>query len=279
MAKRLLAFLFLGAIFTGCSPFINYDSLYEKGKYLEAYSSLDAVENKASSDYELRLLKVVLRLSLEGEMEFITNRLVTVISNIKSVSLSNYILFGNAFLYYFTAEKRSDLKYYQNVTNLLVNLPGSLPPEFVPLAYKIRAISKSKLGNFQSAIGDYENSYSLLPLIENYYFIAECYYALDQNDKCIEYLDRVISQANDPALVSLALYRKGEITYDLNDYETALKYYLEAVKYHCNNSEYNLKIAKCFQKMGYQKIFTKFLKICLRIDENNANAFYLMNVN
>jgi tetratricopeptide (TPR) repeat protein len=279
MYKNLVIIGILIIFGAACSKYGEFDGLYQNNKYLEAYNSLDKISEKQTHDFESRMLKVVLRLALEGDMDFITNRLAALLTETKSVSLSNYIRFGKIFLYYFESEKRSDQKYYQDITNLLNVIPGYIPEEFLAQAYQIKGIANFKMGQFQKAIADLEQSYNIFPLIDNLYFISQCYYAMDNADKSVEYLDKVINIANDEILISLALYHKGEIFYNRDDFNTALKFYLEAVKHYCNNSDYNYKIAKCFQKLGYEKIYSKFLKTCLRIDENFATAYFYLSIN
>jgi len=279
MDKKIVIIGILVLFAAACSKYGEFDGFYQGTKYIEAYNSLDKITEKQTLDFESRMIKVVLRLSLEGDMDFITNKLAMVISNTKSISLSNYIRFGKVFLYYCESEKRADQKYYQEVTNLLKIVPGHVPDEFLAQAYQIKGIANFKMGQFKTAIIDLEQSYKVFPLVDNLYFISQCYYAMDDTDKAVEYLDKVINIANDEVLISLALYHKGEVFYDKDDYNTALSFYLEAVKHYCNNSDYNYKIAKCFQKLGYEKIYSKFLKTCLRIDENFATAYFYLSIN
>ncbi|NPV02337.1 MAG: tetratricopeptide repeat protein [Brevinematales bacterium] len=276
--KLVIAGIFI-LFAAACSKYGEFDGFYQGTKYIEAYNSLDKITEKQTFDFESRMIKVVLRLALEGDMDFITNKLAAVITNTKSLSLSNYIRFGKVFLYYCESEKRSDQKYYQEVTNLLKIVPGHVPDEFLAQAYQIKGIANYKMGQFKPAIADLEQSYKVFPLVDNLYFISQCYYAMDDADRAVEYLDKVIHIANDEVLISLALYHKGEIFYNKDDYNTALSFYLEAVKYYCNNSDYNYKVAKCFQKLGYEKIYSKFLKTCLRIDENFATAYFYLSIN
>lgn len=283
MARKITCVLILILSMSSCSKYFHFDNLYDKGRYLEAFQALTEIQKTNQIQFQSRMVRIVTRLAVDGDMDFITK--LDRIANDGAIlaaypELDAQINFAKTFLVYKSA------KAVENYMSIISNLSDerSFPQEFQAESLFIRGYSYYKTGDYDLALDDLNRSYRIMPFLDNYYFIGMCYFNKENPAEARKYFEIVIDESSNDFLKSLAYFQLGEICYleessDNENYARALDYYVNAVNSYCDSAEYNLKIAKCLQKLGYQSLFPKFLKTCLRINKDNANAWFLLNIN
>lgn len=281
MAKiiPLICFLFILSAFS-CSKYYKIDEQYDKGDFLNAFRILQEVKDQSSPHYQRRYYRIVTRLALDGDKDFI-DKLKTLtsgenVTNEKEVrEFANYVHFAVTLGKFLEAQEPAQ---YNAVVSSLSNLKR-VPDEFLAYGYKIRGISLYKTGNYTNAVSDLNRSYSMIPYVDNLYFIGLCYYNQEDPRTAAGYFNKVISSTQNPFYLSLACYQLGEIDYYQKKYSLALEKYVQAVNHYSDSADYAVKIYKCLRKMKYYTISPKFAKIALRIRSDYADAWFFLNMN
>ena len=279
MAGRLkiyILFLLSLLLFVSCSKYYQFDELYDRGEYLKAYGVLSKIDKTNNSSYRKRLYRIVIKLSLDGDLDFV-QKLSNMINNNEwfDADVMDYYYFSRGFLSYVSANNTDD---YTEVLSYLSNI-AFIPEEFSSYYTRITGISYYKLGEYQLSISNLMVSYKKMPYLENLYYAGMSYYNLYNYDKALEYFDDIINSSSDRKLRSLARYQKGEILYYRQDFTNAYEEYFSSLNDYSQNPDCSYKIAKCLQKMDYNKMQLEFLKIALRIDKDYANAWFMLNAN
>ena len=274
MIKKSIFLLFCIFIFSSCSKYYRFDELYDKGDYIKAYNLLDQIKNKRNPHYQKRLYRIVMRLAFDGDQDFLS-KLKNILSEEHLPDVDNYVFLAK------TYEMFLDAKNPQEYTVVISNLTDirATPEEFWVFGYKIRGISKYKTGKYNEAIDDLEQSYRLSPYADNFYFIGMSYYNLEEPKQAENYFQKLIAESQNNFFKSLAYFQLGEIDYYQNRYQEALDNYINAVNNYSNSADYAYRIAKCLQKLKYNHISQKFLKISLKIQKDYANAWFFLNIN
>jgi tetratricopeptide (TPR) repeat protein len=277
MHKIALVFLFLAAFgLSSCSQYYKIDEQYDKGEFLKAYKILQEVRDKKSPHYQRRYYRIVTRLALDGDKEFIGELKTLTLSNDSDTrEFANYADFARTYSSFLTA---AEPRQYSGVIAALADLK-KVPDEFLAYAYKIRGISWYKTGNYTNAVPDLNKSYGMVPYVDNLYFIGLCYYSQEDNKTASDYFNRVIGVTQNPFFVSLAYYQLGEIAYYSKKYAAALDKYVQAVNYYSDSADYAMKINRCLRKLRYYSISPKFARIALRIRSDYADAWFFLNMN
>jgi tetratricopeptide (TPR) repeat protein len=169
------------------------------------------------------------------------------------------------------------LPQFETVVKSLEDI-NAIPGEFLAYAFKIRGISYYHLGKYNESIADLAQSDRMIPYADNLYYIGMCYYNKEDIKQASDYFLRVITSTEDRFFKSAAYYQLGEIDYYQNKFEEALAQYFKAINNYSNSADYSYKIAKCLQKLKYNTLSPKFLKISLRIQKDYANAWFFLNI-
>lgn len=274
MAQRIILSFILAFIISGCSKYYQFDELYDKGDFIKAYSVLEKISNKTNAHYNRRLYRIIIKMAVDGDPDFI-EKLRDIAGKEHPAEVENYAQFTDAYLDFL------DAKSPQSYTAVLSKLTAikTLPVEFHVYAYKIRGISLYKLGKYNEAIIDLNQSFKLSPYIDNLYFIGMCYYNLDDQKQAIHYFNRVISGTLNNFFKSLAYFQLGEISYYGKKYQDALEHYVSAANHYSGSADYTFKISKCLKQLKYNRLSPKFSKISLRIQKDYANAWFFLNIN
>lgn len=283
MVRKIAVCLVLVLLASSCSKYFRIDNLYDKGRYLDAYKVLEDVRKTNQLAYQSRELKIVSRLAMDGDMDFMSKLEKIVEGGTMLVSypqLSNEVRFASTFLEFV---RKDDQETY---TAVLKDLRDErlFPREFVADALKIRGIAYYNLGEYDRAIEDLGRSYRMIPYLDAYYFIGMSYFGKEDYGDSRPYFDKIIRDSKNDLMKAEAYFHIGEIYYNdpansQDNYKKALELYVDAVNCYCNSATYNYKIAKCLQKLGYPTLFPKFLKTCIRIQKDYANAWFLLNIN
>jgi tetratricopeptide (TPR) repeat protein len=283
MARKITILFLLVLSATSCSKYFHFDNLYDKGKYLEAFEALGEIQKTNQVQFQSRFVRIVTRLAIDGDQDFI--RKLENLANDGSLlavypELAGQFNFARTFIAYKAAKAVEE---YSTVISNLAD-ERTFPAEFQAESLFIRGYSYYKTGEYDRALDDLNRSYRIMPFLDNYYFIGMCYFNKNDIPNAKKYFQTVIDESSNDFMKSLAYFQMGEICYfeesdDNSNYERALDYYVNAVNCYCDSSEYNTKIAKCLQKLGYQSLFPKFLKTSLRINKDNATAWFLLNIN
>lgn len=267
-------------LMASCSQYYKIDEQYDKGDFLKAFRVLQDVKDQSSPHYQRRYYRIVTRLALDGDRDFI-DRLKTLTSASSATNESelkefvNYVRFAKAYSAFLDAVEPQQ---YSAVVASLKDLKR-VPDEFLAYAYKIRGISLYKTGNYTNAVSDLNRSFSMIPYVDNLYFIGLCYYNQEDPKTAAGYFNKVISSTQNPFYLGLAYYQLGEIDYYRKDYQSALEKYVEAVNHYSDSADYAGRIYKCLRKLKYYTISPKFAKIALRIKSDYADAWFFLNMN
>lgn len=274
---KIVLFLVLAAFgLSSCSQYYRIDEQYDKGEFLKAYQVLQEVREKQSPHYQRRYFRIVTRLALDGDRDFIAELKTLNLSNENDTrEFANYAGFAKTYSAFLTA---AEPRQYAGVIASLADLK-KVPDEFLVYAYKIRGISWYKTGNYTNAVPDLNKSYSMVPYVDNLYFIGLCYYNQEDHKTAAGYFNRVIGVTQNPFFVSLAWYQLGEIDYYSRKYSDALGKYVQAVNHYSDSADYAMKINRCLRKLKYYSISPKFAKIALRIRSDYADAWFFLNMN
>jgi|GEM_PF-1390568 len=273
MIKHIFPILLFFAL-CSCSQYYKFDELYDKGEFLKAYHLLDNINDKNSIHYQRRLFRVVIKLSLDGDRDFM-DLLRSMVKGSPVEDVNSYYLFGLTYLNFLDAR---DTPQYQSVISNLQDLQ-KVPEEFKVYGYKLRGISLYKLGNYNEAINDLNSSYKILPFIDDLYFIGKCYYGLQDYKTSYDYFNRVSSGTQDLFFRGLANFEMGEIDFYETNYLEALSKYIESVNFYSRNAVCTYKIAKCLEKLKYNRLSPEFYKTSLRITNDYASAWFFLNIN
>ncbi len=197
------------------------------------------------------------------------------IKNSPTADVNSYLDFGTAYIDFLQAR---DSPQYLSVVSNLIDM-NNVPEEFTVYAFKLRGISRYKLGGYSDAIDDLEKSYKLMPYIDDLYFIGKCYYGLQDYRKAYDYFSKVDRDTQNMYFRGLANFEMGEIDFYETNYNDALNKYIESVNYYSRNAVCTYKIAKCLEKLKYNRLSPKFYKTSLRITNDYANAWFFLNIN
>lgn len=274
MAKKIILFFMIITIFASCSKYYQFDEYYSQGQYLKAYEVLDEIKNKESEEFYLREFQVVTRIALGGDSDFI-NKLEMMVTNTYPKKVDSYAHFAKTFLLF---QEATEHECYETVISNLTK-SSMVPDEFHGETLQISGIAKYKIGNYVEAIKDLEKSHNLTGHIDNHYFIGLCYDGLDMQKKAVASFDMVISSSKNELLLSQSFFQKGEIYYSMNQFDDALQQYIKAINNYSHSANFNFKLGKCLQRLGYKNLAPKFFKVSLRIDKNFADAWYQLNIN
>ncbi len=273
---RFLILILLLSLISGCSPYFKFDELYDQGHYLEAYSLLGGIEKTNNIQYQKRVYRAVIKLALEGDQDFIL-RLQGIISNYTHPDLADYSNFSVSYLLFLNQEHNNPETYQSIISNF--SHAEKIPSEFYAQTRQLEGIAYFKLGDFTKAINSFHESYKISPYIDNYYFIGLAYSELEEYEKAFSYFNKVVDFSDNDLLKGISYYQKGEILYYQEKYEAAMDEYLQSIYYYPNSANFNFKIGKCLQKMGYNNLAPQFFRISLKIQNNFANAWYFLNIN
>jgi tetratricopeptide (TPR) repeat protein len=195
--------------------------------------------------------------------------------NIPSTNVNSYVLFGSAYIDFLESKDAS--QYLSVISNL--SDPRKIPEEFLSDAFELRGISRYKLGGYSEAIEDLEKSYKMQPYIDDLYFIGKCYYGLQDYKTAYLYFNKVDEGTQNLFFRGLANFEMGEINFYETNYNDALMKYIESVNYYSKNPVCTFKIAKCLEKLRYNRLSPKFYKTSLRITNDYASAWFFLNIN
>ncbi len=271
MVKRF--YLILITLFVGCSAYYKYDEAYDKRDFLKAYEIIENIKNKNNINYKTRYYKILIRLALEGDKDFII-KLSNLILIDENRELSYYKNFGKAYILYLSSKNLTD---YSNTLIFLNSIKNEIPLEFKEYFYKIKGITSYKALDYESAIEDLKISYKN-PSPDTLYFIGMSYFNQKKYKEARSYFDKMLSSTLNEFFTGLAYFQIGEIYYENGNYNEALKYYLKAQEFYPDIPEFAFKTAKSFAKMGYNALSEKFLKIAMRVDKNYATAWFYLNI-
>ncbi len=216
----------------------------------------------------------MIKLSLDGDRDFI-EMLRSMTKGTPSDDVISYFIFGSAYVDFLDAK---DTPQYQSVVSNLQDLQ-KVPGEFVVYAYKLRGISCYKLGSYTEAINDLNSSYKIMPYMDDLYFIGKCYYGLQDYKTSYDYFNRVSSGTQNLFFRGLANFEMGEIDFYETNYSEALSKYVDSVNFYSKNAVCTYKIAKCLEKLKYNRLSPKFYKTSLRITNDYASAWFFLNIN
>lgn len=277
MAKITAGFFLLAAlVFSSCSQYYRIDEQYDKGEFLKAYKILQEVRDKKSTHYMRRYYRLVTRLALDGDRDFIgVLKTMSAPNESETREFAHYAGFARTYSAFLTAYEP---KQYFAVIVSLADLKN-VPDEFLVYAYKIRGISHYKTGNYTNAMSDLEKSYGMVPYVDNLYYIGLCYYNQEDHKTAAGYFNRVIGVTQNPFFLGLAYYQLGEIEYYAKKYSAALEKYVEAVNHYSDSADFSMKINRCLRKLKYYTVSPKFAKIALRIRSDYADAWFFLNMN
>jgi tetratricopeptide (TPR) repeat protein len=274
MKIKLALFILLVLLFNGCSQYYKFDELYDKGDFIQAYTILNNIKNTKNGHYQKRLYRVVTKLALDGDSDFI-NKLKSIVTNEALKEIENYARFAATYNLFLEAKNPQA---YSLILSNLTNI-HSVPDEFLSYAYKLRGVSYYKVGHYQQAIEDLNASFKIAPYADNLYFIGMCYYGLEDQKSAENYFNKTISTTQNGLVRSLAYFQLGEMSYYQKKYSLSLDFYLQSINSYSQAASYSYKIAKSLQKLRYNRLSTKFNKISLRIQKDYANAWFSLNIN
>jgi len=269
-----LTFLFPLFLFFSCSQYYKFDALYDKGEYFKAYQILDNIKNKDSVHYRIRKYRIILKLSFEGDKDFL-EKLKNFITEDVGKELKGYNFLGRGFISYIGAKSKAD---YSNTLDLLEKVKP-VPKEFENYFYLIRGISKYKIKDYTGAIADLSKAYSIEKSPDTLYFIGMSYFNQGRLQEARLYFEKIFNITLDNFFLSLAYFQIGEIYYEQQDYQKAIQYYSKAIENYSEIPEYSFKLAKSLQRLGYSEMALKYLKTALRVDRNYATAWFYLNIN
>jgi len=274
MQNKTLFCILVAFLFSACSKYYRFDELYDRGNYVKAFALLGEIRSKNEIHYQRRYLRVVIRMALDGDADFI-NLLRTVVTNEYTNALRHYTEFGSNYILFMDARSPDD---YLTVISNFQNIKET-PEEFLSYAYKMRGIAYFRTTGYEDAIEDFNRSYRIIPYVDNFYYLGACYLELRDYKQSFNYFNRLLNSTRDNFYKGLALFGIGEIYYSEAKYRDALESYLESANYYSENADCTYKIARCLEKLKYNRITPKFYKISLRIQKDYASAWYFLNIN
>ncbi len=272
MVKFFYFIVFL--IFFSCSAYYRFDEAFDKKDFLRAYSILESIKSKNNVNYMKREYRIVLKLSLEGDRDFI-QKLSNLVERDSSTNMLIYRNFGLAYLFFLNSKTKNE---YSN-TLLFFNSITSVPIEFKEYFYKMKGITEYKIGDYSNAIENLKLSYHKYSSPDTLYFIGISYLNQKKYKDAKEFFVKIINTTLDEFFNALAYFQIGEIYYEEGKYKEALDYYLKAQETYSDIPNFAFKTSKCLSKLGYSSLSEKFLKIAMRIDKNYATAWFYLNIN
>ncbi len=276
MVKKIILFALMAVCAAGvsCSRYYRVDEQYDKGDFLKAFRTLQEIRDQDSIHYQRRYYRLVIRLSLQGDRDFIL-RLRDIATNEPAADLSHYARFGHAYIRFLDA--RTPEQYQALVTNL--GEVSGVPEEFRAYALKIRGIAAYQTGHAAEAVSDLNQSYRMLPGADTLYFLGLCHMDLDDQKTASGYFQKVASGAQDRFYRSLGHYQLGEIEYNQKKYAQALDLYVKAVNEYPQSADYASRISRCLRRLRYFRLSHKFARTALRIRSDYADAWFFLNLN
>jgi len=94
-----------------------------------------------------------------------------------------------------------------------------------------------------------------------------------------KFYELIFQNSTNNKYVSLAFYQLGELEYFNENFTNALNYYIIAINKFSKYANYTDQIGRCFMKLKYPKLSQKFFKTSLRIQKDDANAWFYLNLN
>ncbi len=272
---RYLSVVFLFISLFSCSPYQKFDTYFSRSDFRSAYQSLKTIKQTNSIRYQKRLYQSLLFLSLTDHSNFQQKLSDQLLSPETNALLVPYARFGKAFLQFKKSISSDDyldaLTCYTNVT--------PLPPELQGYYYKQLGICYYKTGQFRRAVSNISNSLKKMKMMDTSYFLALSLVEISQFKEARRLLNKIILESKDSFLIAMSSFQLGEIDYASGNYHSAFRHYIAGINRYPNTSYYELQIAKCLKKLGYEQIYTKFANISIRIQKDFADAWYFLNVN
>ncbi|MGC8765921.1 MAG: tetratricopeptide repeat protein [Brevinematia bacterium] len=268
-----LTFLFF---LSCCSSYYKFDEAYDKRDFLKAYNILETIKKKEDIHYKVRNYRIILRLSLEGDEDFILKLSnLTLNNNEIEEALIPYRNFGISFLSYLNARTAED---YSNTLHLIKDIKN-VPSEFESYFYKIKGISEYKTGNYEKALFYLSTSLKMNSSSDALYFSGMCYLNQRKFKEAKGYFEKILSSTLDNFFNGLAYFQIAEIYYEEGTYKEAMKYYIKALETYPEIPQFAFKLSKCLNKLNFKFFAEKFLKVAIRINKDYATAWFYLNIN
>ena len=178
-------------------------------------------------------------------------------------------------------QKLTDKDYFQKGTTFLMksnfndaiiqyNKAINLNPKYID-AYSNRGESKLKLGQYESAISDFQIAEKLGLQTSNFYlFYGYAYYMLKQPNNGLPYLEKAIELDSNNGYA----YRwRGEIKYDKNDNKGAVEDYTKAILISPTASNYFARGLAYYYLKDYNAAIEDMNK-AIELNPNNSQYYY-----
>ncbi|MCU7494487.1 MAG: tetratricopeptide repeat protein [Ignavibacteria bacterium] len=204
------------------------DSYYGEKKFSEAsriYKEVFLADNSINNDYAYyQYAQALYKAGNTSEAIREFSNLQEKFPDSKYVAESQYII---GWIFFQKGNYRQAVASYHT---LLSHYPSS---SVVPITYNAIGNSYFNMGNYDSAIVYYKKVVTGYPA-SNYAFdaivgIKDAYMADDRPDEAVSYIDEYVGQNPQASNIDQILFRKGEMYFNLRNYEMAKKSYKDFV--------------------------------------------------
>lgn len=260
--------------FTGCSRYYTFDKYYDEENWAKAYEVFQTIPAEKSDVYRIRQYRIILRLSLNGDTNALSN-LVSLVEKEDNNRMAGYQEFGRLYLAFSRAFQSGD---YENVISLAEPLTR-FPSEFQPVAAQLIGIAYLAKSEPEQAKVYLQKSYVVAPLLDTLYFLGLANLMGGRESDAVANWKQILSARPGGIVEAMSYFQLGEIEYHKGDFSKALEFYYAAVNLYPNSEIFVDKIAFCYQKLKNKKLSEKFRKIALRINKDYATAWFYLNFN
>lgn len=255
-----------------CNKYSDFDQLYYKKQYNEAYNML---KNKSSNSlsFQERELKVLLFLAIQE-----TSTYLPLLDNVLLKNTDTHLLpynnLARAWIRFISAETKED---YESVFEQTPKTPFK-ESKIEHLRLLIQTHSLLRLGQQQEAIAYLQASSLTKNSSDLLYIKAVAHEELKQYKEATKDFKALVKTTSNNKLKAIAYFYLGNIAHNTKEFDKAKEYYLLSWNLDPFNAELNFQLGKIFQKNSYNDLHYRFYRSSLRLNENLAEAWYRLNI-
>lgn len=269
--KYIILLLFLG--FSTCSSYTEIDKLYTQGEFEQAYNLLKNknINTRKYKEYELKL---VMQIVMSGNKDFLP-LLDALLLQSPPEQMHVWQDLARAWIRFISAQNNEDFRAVLEILPDFVFKDQSF--ERIRLAMQTHALTK--LGRYQEVIFNLEGKKNIMQKnSELLYLQGNAYQHMADDQKALNSFNEASKLSQNAMLKALANFKMAEIYERNNDRIQAQKNYLVSWELQPYNAELNFRLGKLLSQQEYEGLHQRFYRAALRLDENNAEAWYYLNL-
>ncbi len=272
VTKFLFCFLLLSSL-ASCGSYYNFDKLYAKQDYKQAYQVLKNSGDTGLPSYQERELKVVFKLALQGNPVYLPI-LDATLSKPTPKNMTNWDSLARAWIRFLSASTELD---FQNVVVMIPQKPIK-DSSIEQLKLIIYTHSLLRLKRYQEVIATLKISSHTKNSSDLLYIKGVAEYQMDLLEESEKSLVSLIKISSNPTLKSFGYFYLGSIKEKEEKYDEAEDCYMKAWDLNPKNAELNFRLGKILQKKSYSDLHSRFYRASLRLNENMAESWYYLNM-